>query len=86
MTHIIPCNEIPVHENHQLIKKAIQKGDKVVFQTMTELFDKVEEKEVVVTNVQTEPGLMKGWCIISWASPALVAKPMVSTEGATKTA
>lgn len=72
MTHIIPCEKLPVDQNHQLIKKSIQKGDTVVFQTITELFDKVKESSVTVSNVQTEPGLMKGWCIISWVTPVVV--------------
>lgn len=57
--------------NHLIVKRAIQRGDRVIFQWEDEVSPDdhntaLYEKEIIVDDVQTEPGLMKGWCCISW--------------------
>lgn len=62
MTHII-TEEFP-KENFKLVKKSIQRGDKVIFQFQEN--GSPMEAEVVITDVKDQPGLMKGWRVISW--------------------
>lgn len=76
MTHILQ-QVPPVNATHLLVKKAINKGDTIIFQwEMTEKVDAINREEpapivtretsITATNVETDTGLMKGWCIISW--------------------
>lgn len=58
-THVISVIELPKAQ-HALIKKPVQRGDRLLFQTID------AELEALATDVQTEPGLMKGWVIASW--------------------
>lgn len=81
MTHII--EQQPPSTNHLIVKRPIQRGDRVIFQwdVTTAPAGPVEsqEHEVTITNAQTEPGLMKGWCVISWDSvDKLANKPKLN--------
>lgn len=67
MTHLLTATKPPEQSTHLIVKKAIQKGDTVIFQ-WADADNKPYEDSVSVTNVQTEPGMMKGWCVISWES------------------
>lgn len=58
-TYVIPVIELPKLQ-HAVVKKPVQRGDRVLFQTHD------DELEAVATEVTTEPGLMKGWAVIGW--------------------
>lgn len=73
MTHILQ-QEPPQHSTHLIVKKAIQRGDVIIFQYKKDLLlDNITEVSVDVTDAETEPGLMKGWCVVSWEDKALSA-------------
>lgn len=58
-THIVSDVSLP-QGSCALVKKHVQTGDRIVFQTM--------EQEITVTakTVTTGPGLMKGWALVEW--------------------
>ncbi len=58
-THVITGINLPT-DNAALVKKPVQPGDRVVFQTLE------QELTVITKTVQTEPGLMKGWAMVTW--------------------
>lgn len=58
-THIVTVVDLPKN-NAALIRKPVQRGDRVVFQNET------AELETIADEVQTEPGLMKGWAMLTW--------------------
>lgn len=59
MTHII-TTDFP-KESFILVKKPINVGDRLIFQN-----DHEPETEVTITDVKDQPGLMKGWKVVSW--------------------
>ncbi len=59
MTHILSI-EFP-QESFILVKKPINVHDRLIFQNDTQ-----PETEVTVIDVKDQPGLMKGWKIVSW--------------------
>lgn len=58
-THIVTTLDIPT-ANAALVRKPVQPGDRLIFQT------EADELTVTATQVQTEPGLMKGWVMATW--------------------
>lgn len=60
-THIVQDINLP-QGTAALIRKPVQTGDRVVFQTM--------DQEITVTaeRVHNGPGLMKGWFMIEWTT------------------
>ncbi len=61
MTHII-TKEFPT-ESFIIIKAPINDHDRLIFQNDTQ-----PETEVTVTGVQDQPGLMKGFKVVSWSA------------------
>ncbi len=61
MTHIIH-KEFP-KEQFIIIKAPINVHDRLIFQNDTQ-----PETEVTVTGVQDQPGLMKGFKVVSWSA------------------
>lgn len=59
MTHLLQ-QEFP-QQSFLLVKAAINVNDRLIFQA-----EGHPETEVIVTDVKDQPGLMKGWKVVSW--------------------
>ncbi len=60
MTHLL-LREFPKDEQFIICRNPINVNDRIIFQNEPD-----PEVEVIVVNVKDQPGLMKGWKVVSW--------------------